>query len=76
MHGVRGDGSIPDAMREALAGVRPGARLAVGLSGGVDSSMTALLLHRAGFDVVGLTMQIWDGSIPLPDEGRDRKSVV
>lgn len=70
VHGVRGDGSIPDVMREALAGVRPGARLAVGLSGGVDSSMTALLLRRAGFDIVGLTMQIWDGSIPLPDEGR------
>ena len=70
VHGVREDGSIPDAMREALAGFRPGARIAVGLSGGVDSSMTALLLRRAGFDVVGLTMQIWDGAIPLPDEGR------
>lgn len=48
----------------------PGARIAVGLSGGIDSSMTAWLLKRQGFDVVGLTMQIWDGSIPLPDEGR------
>lgn len=65
-HGV----SLSGALGEALAGLRPGARVAVGLSGGVDSSMTTLLLHRAGFDVVGLTMQIWDGSIALADEGR------
>lgn len=50
--------------------LRAGDRIAVGLSGGIDSSMTAWLLKRQGFDVVGLTMQIWDGSIPLPDEGR------
>lgn len=67
---VQGDGSIPRALLDALADVRPDARIAVGLSGGVDSSMTALLLRRAGFDIVGLTMQIWDGSIPLADEGR------
>ncbi len=67
---MRREGSISEALRDALAGLRPGARIAIGLSGGVDSSMTALLLRRAGFDIVGLTMQIWDGSIPLPDEGR------
>ena len=44
--------------------------IAVGLSGGVDSSVTAYLLKRQGFNVIGLTMQIWDGSLPLPDEGR------
>lgn len=44
--------------------------IAVGLSGGVDSSVTAYLLKRQGFTVIGLTMQIWDGSLPLPDEGR------
>lgn len=47
-----------------------GARVAVGLSGGVDSSMTAWLLRQAGFDVVGVTMSIWDSALPLPDEGR------
>ena len=45
-------------------------RVAVGMSGGVDSTVAALLLLRAGHTVVGLTMQIWDGSVPLPDEGR------
>ena len=44
--------------------------IAVGLSGGVDSSVTAYLLKQQGHMVIGLTMQIWDGSLPLPDEGR------
>ena len=34
-------------------------RVAVGLSGGVDSSVAAALLKRAGHDVVGITMKLW-----------------
>ncbi|MDZ4200186.1 MAG: tRNA 2-thiouridine(34) synthase MnmA [Kiritimatiellia bacterium] len=44
--------------------------VAVGLSGGVDSSVAAALLLRQGFRVVGVTMCIWDGSLPMADEGR------
>jgi tRNA-specific 2-thiouridylase len=44
--------------------------IAVGLSGGVDSSVAAWLLKQQGHTVIGLTMQIWDGSLPLADEGR------
>ncbi|MGD9782512.1 MAG: tRNA 2-thiouridine(34) synthase MnmA [Kiritimatiellia bacterium] len=43
--------------------------VAVGLSGGVDSAVAAWLLKRDGWRVVGLTMSIWDGSVPIPDKG-------
>lgn len=36
-------------------------RVAVGMSGGVDSSVAALLLKEAGHEVVGVTMSIWPG---------------
>ena len=41
--------------------------VAVGLSGGVDSSMAAYLLKQQGFSVIGLTMKIWPGGeLPNP----------
>ena len=35
-------------------------RVVVAMSGGVDSSVTAALLAEAGYDVVGITLQLYD----------------
>ncbi|MEC9454401.1 MAG: asparagine synthase-related protein, partial [Pseudomonadota bacterium] len=35
-------------------------RIVVAMSGGVDSSVTAALYAEAGYDVVGITLQLYD----------------
>ena len=44
----------------------PGSLVAVGMSGGVDSTLTALLLKERGCRVVGVTMSSWMGDFSLP----------
>ena len=35
-------------------------KVLVAMSGGIDSTITALMLHDAGYEVVGITMKTWD----------------
>ena len=49
---------IADGIR--LDGVADGARVVVAMSGGVDSSVCAALCQRAGYEVVGITLQLYD----------------
>jgi tRNA-specific 2-thiouridylase len=48
------------AVLPALDRLEPGSRVVVAMSGGVDSSVVAGLLARLGFDVVGVTLQLYD----------------
>jgi tRNA-specific 2-thiouridylase len=35
-------------------------RVLVAMSGGIDSTVTALMLHNQGYEVIGITMKTWD----------------
>lgn len=43
---------------------KAGDTVVVGMSGGVDSTLVALLLKEKGCHVIGVTMSLWDGSLP------------
>ncbi len=44
-------------------------RVLLGMSGGVDSSVAAIILMEQGYEVIGATMKLWD---PEDDEGQSK----
>lgn len=48
-------------------------RVLVAMSGGIDSSVAAVLLHEQGYEVIGMTMKTWDYASSV---GQKKKQVA
>ncbi|MBQ8519967.1 MAG: tRNA 2-thiouridine(34) synthase MnmA [Bacteroides sp.] len=51
-------------------------RVLVGMSGGIDSSATCMMLQEQGYEVVGLTMRTWDVPSQFSTPGQEQPDFV
>ena len=61
--------TTPRLQEADLAGQPADHRIVVAMSGGVDSSVTAALLVEGGFEVVGVTLQLYDHGAAIGHKG-------